>query len=109
MLYEVITKKDKVFPKIDPQAEKENGTDAGCAFLKVKIRQAFPAIPYKNTKEARLKYVEMAEAFTAILRDAVIIEDLKKLISVATDGSIIEKTDFGMIFGKQLRNSYNFV
>ncbi len=99
-----LIKKDKVFPKIDPQAEKENGTDAGCAFLKVKIRQAFPAVPYQNTKEARLKYVEMAEAFTAILRDAVIIEDLKKLLSVATDGSIIEKTDFGMIFGKQLRN-----
>jgi hypothetical protein len=99
-----LIKKDKVFPKIDPQAEKENGMDAGCAFLKVKIRQAFPAVPYQNTKEARLKYVEMAEAFIAILRDAVLIEDLKKLFSVATDGSIIEKTDFGMIFGKQLRN-----
>lgn len=99
-----LIKKDKVFPKIDPQTEKENGIDSGCAFLKTKIRQAYPAKPYQNTKEARQQYVQMAEAFTLVLKDAVIIEDLKKLFTLATDGSIIEKTDFGMIFGKQLRN-----
>jgi hypothetical protein len=29
-----LIKKDKVFPKVDPQLEKENGTDAGAAYLK---------------------------------------------------------------------------
>jgi hypothetical protein len=99
-----LIKKDKVFPKVDPQFEKENGTDAGCAFLKVKLRQAFPASPYQSTKEAREQYVKMAEAFDVVFSEAITIDNLKKLFAVATDGSIIPKTDFGMIFGKQLRN-----
>ncbi len=99
-----LVKKDKVFPKVDAQAEKENGTNAGCAFLKTKIRQAFPATPYQNTKQAREQYVKMAEAIQAILSEAIVIEDLKKLFAIATNGQIIEKTDFGMLFGKQLRN-----
>jgi len=99
-----LIRKDKVFPKVDPQQEKENGTDAGCAFLKVKIRQAFPANPYQNTKQAREQYVKMAEAFHAVMKDAVTIDNLKALLTVATDGQIITKTDFGMLFGKQLRN-----
>lgn len=99
-----LIKKDKVFPKIDSQLEKENGTDAGCAFLKTKIRQAFPAKPYQNTKESREQYVKMAEAINIILSEAVTIDDLKKLFAITTNGEIVEKTDFGMIFGKQLRN-----
>ena len=99
-----LIKKDKVFPKIDTQKEKEDGTDAGAAYLKTKIRQAFPAKPYQNTKEIREQYVKMAEAIYAILNEAVTIDDLKKLFAIATNGEIIEKTDFGMIFGKQLRN-----
>jgi hypothetical protein len=99
-----LIKKDKVFPKVDAQFEKENGTDAGCAYLKTKIRQAFPATPYQNSKQAREQYVKMAEAIQTILSEAIVIEDLKKLFAIATNGEIIEKTDFGMIFGKQLRN-----
>jgi hypothetical protein len=99
-----LIKKDKVFPKVDAQFEKENGTDAGCAYLKIKIRQAFPATPYQNSKQAREQYVKMAEAIQTILSEAIVIEDLKKLFAIATNGEIIEKTDFGMIFGKQLRN-----
>ena len=99
-----LIKKDKVFPKVDPQLEKENGTDAGAAYLKTKIRQAFPAKPYQNTKQAREQYVKMAEALNSILSEAVTIEDLKKLFDVATNGEIVEKTDFGMVFGKQIRN-----
>lgn len=99
-----LIKKDKVFPKVDPQLEKENGTDSGCAFLKTKIRQAFPAKPFQNTKEAREQFVKMAEAIYAILNEAIVIDDLKKIFALATNGEIIEKTDFGMIFGKQLRN-----
>jgi hypothetical protein len=99
-----LIKKDKVFPKVDAQLEKENGTDSGCAFLKTRIRQAFPATPYQNTKQAREQYVKMAEAIQSILGEAIVIEDLKKLFAVATNGEIIEKTDFGMLFGKQLRN-----
>lgn len=99
-----LIKKDKVFPKVDPHVEKENGTDSGCAFLKVKIRQAFPATPYQNTKEAREQYVKMAEAFQSILKEAVTIDNLKELLSVANNGQIIPKTDFGMLFGKQIRN-----
>lgn len=99
-----LVKKDKVFPKVDPQLEKENGTDSGCAFLKVKLRQAFPATPHANTKQAREQYVKMAEAFNAVFNEAVTIEDLKKLLTIATDGQIVPKTDFGMLFGKQLRN-----
>ncbi|RCW28774.1 LPD1 domain-containing protein [Marinilabilia salmonicolor] len=99
-----LIKKDKVFPKVDPQQEKENGTDSGCAFLKVKIRQAFPATPSQNTKEAREQYVKMAEAFQSIMKEAVTIDNLKALLAVATNGQIIPKTDFGMLFGRQLRN-----
>ena len=99
-----LIKKDKVFPKVDPQLEKENGTDSGCAFLKVKIRQAFPATPFQNTKLAREQYVKMAEAFSAVMNEAVTTDSLKELFAVATDGQIIPKTDFGMLFGKQLRN-----
>jgi len=99
-----LIKKDKVFPKVDTQLEKENGTDSGCAFLKVKLRQAFPASPYHNTKEAREQYVKMAEAFNTVMSEAVTIDNLKKLFAIATDGQIIPKTDFGMLFGKQLRN-----
>ncbi len=99
-----LIKKDKVFPKIDPQAERENGTDSGCAFLKTKIRQAFPAKPHANTKEDREQYVKMAEAFVGVLQNAITIEHLKELEKVATDGSIVGKYDFGMIFGKALRN-----
>lgn len=99
-----LVKKDKVFPKVDPQLEKENGTDSGCAFLKVKLRQAFPATPHANTKQAREQYVKMAEAFNTVFNEAVTIEDLKKLLTIATDGQIVPKTDFGMLFGKQLRN-----
>ncbi len=99
-----LIKKDKVFPKVDPQQEKENGTDSGCAFLKVKIRQAFPATPSQNTKEAREQYVKMAEAFQSIMKEAVTIDNLKALLAVATNGQIIPMTDFGMLFGKQLRN-----
>jgi Large polyvalent protein-associated domain 1 len=99
-----LIKKDKVFPKVDPQLEKENGTDSGCAYLKVKIRQAFPANPFQNTKVAREQYVKMAEAFNAVMSEAVTIDNLKKLFAIATDGQIIPKTDFGMLFGKQLRN-----
>ncbi len=99
-----LIKKDKVFPKIDPQAERENGTDSGCAFLKTKIRQAFPAKPHANTKEAREQYVKMAEAFVGVLQNAITIEHLKELEKVAMDGSIVGKHDFGMIFGKPLLN-----
>jgi hypothetical protein len=99
-----LIKKDKVFPKVDPQLEKENGTDSGCAFMKSKLRQAFPAKPFQNTKEAREQYVKMAEAFNAIFGEAVLMDDLKKLFDVATNGVIIPKTDFAMIFGKQLSN-----
>ena len=99
-----LIKKDKVFPKIDPQAEKENGTDSGCAFLKTKVRAAFPAKPYKNTKEAREQYVKMAEAFVSILSNAILIVDLQQLDTIANNGEIVGKHDFGMIFGKALRN-----
>jgi hypothetical protein len=99
-----LVKKEKVFPNIDPQAEKENGTDSGCAFLKVKIRQAFPAKPHANTKEAREQYVKMAEAFVSVLNDAISITDLQQLDTIANNGEIVGKHDFGMIFGKALRN-----
>ena len=99
-----LIKKDKVFPKIDPQAEKENGTDSGCAFLKTKVRAAFPAKPYKNTKEAREQYVKMAEAFVSILSNAILIVDLQQLDTIANNGEIVGKHDFGLIFGKALRN-----
>ncbi len=99
-----LIKKDKVFPKVDPQAEKENGTDSGCAFLKTKVRAAFPQKPYKATKEAREQYVRMAEAFGSILSNAISIDDLKELERVANGGEIIPNTDFGLVFGKPLRN-----
>ena len=99
-----LVKKDKVLPKVDPQQEKENGTDSGCAFLKVKLRQAFPAIPHANTRQAREQYVKMAEAFNTVFSEAVAIDDLKKLFDIVTNGQIIPKTDFGMLFGKPLRN-----
>jgi len=99
-----LVKKDKVFPKIDPQAEKENGIDSGCAFLKTKVRAAFPQKPYKATKEARGQYVRMAEAFVSILSNAISIDDLKELEKIANGGEIIPNTDFGMVFGKPLRN-----
>ncbi|MCU4158373.1 hypothetical protein J1N10_20545 [Carboxylicivirga sp. A043] len=99
-----LVKKDKVFPKVDPQAEKENGTDSGCAFLKVKVRQAFPAKPHANTKEAREQYVKMAEAFVKVMNDAISIMDLQQLDTIANNGEIVGKHDFGMIFGKALRN-----
>ena len=93
-----LVKKDKVFSKIDPQAEKENGTDSGCAFLKVKIRQAYPAKPHANTKEAREQYVKMAEAFVSVLNNAIAITDLQHLDTIANNGEIVGKHDFGMIF-----------
>jgi hypothetical protein len=99
-----LVKKDKVFPHIDPQAEKENGTDSGCAYLKTKIRQAFPSKPYTNTKKAREQYVKMAEAFAHVLNNAISIQDLQELDTLANCGQIIEKTDFGLLFGKALRN-----
>jgi hypothetical protein len=99
-----LIKKDKVFPKINSQLEKEDGTDSGCAFLKMKIRQAFPAKPYQNTKEAREQFVKMAEAIHSTLSEAIVIDDLKRLYALATNGQIIPTTDFGMLFGKQLRN-----
>src|SRR5690554_927348 len=36
----------------------QRDTDSGCAFLKVKLRQAFPATPHANTKLAREQYVQ---------------------------------------------------
>lgn len=99
-----LVKKDKVFPKVDSQVEKENGTDSGCAFLKTKVRQAFPAKPHANTKEAREQYVKMAEAFVSILSNAIIIKDLLELDTIANNGQIVGKHDFGLIFGKPLRN-----
>ncbi|WP_068475689.1 LPD1 domain-containing protein [Saccharicrinis aurantiacus] len=99
-----LIKKDKVFPKIDAQLEKENGTDSGCAFLKSKIRQAYPAKPYLNTKESRAQYVKMAEAIHEVLSEAIVIDDLKKLYTIATNEQIVPRTDFTMLFGKKLRN-----
>ncbi len=46
----------------------------------------------------------MAEAFVSILSNAICIDDLKELDKVANGGKIIPNTDFGMIFGKALRN-----
>lgn len=49
-----LVKKDKVYPKVDVNAEREKGVSSGCAFLKVKLRESFGQAPPNNPTKRKI-------------------------------------------------------
>lgn len=49
-----LVKKDKVYSKVDVNAEREKGVSSGCAFLKVKLRDAFGSAPPNNVYKRKI-------------------------------------------------------
>lgn len=72
-----LIKKDKVYPKVDITAERNNGTSSGATFLKVKLREAFGNEP-PNGKEKRKLYVGYAEHVVSEFKNVVTVEGFEK-------------------------------
>lgn len=57
----MLIKKDKVYPKIDIEAQKKWGASSGAVFLKTKLRGAFPSEPTISSPLMRRIYTGFAE------------------------------------------------
>lgn len=76
-----MVKKDKIFPKIDAEAEKDAGVESGAAYYKTKIRAIFPNKPEKDSAEYRRVYVYFANYIQAnIIERAKTLDKVVELL-----------------------------
>lgn len=73
-----LIKKDKVFPKVDPQEEKDNGVSSPCAFMKSKIREFYPPKPKVENTLGRRSYIEGAERLVSAYSQVNELSDLNE-------------------------------
>jgi hypothetical protein len=76
-----LIKKDRVFPKIVPDTEKDNGVSSGAAFMKTKLREYYPAKPVVDTTEGRKVFIEAANRLSDAIADVVNLADFDKNIA----------------------------
>lgn len=75
---DIITK-ERVFPKIDVQFEKDNGSTSGATFLKVNIQKSLPSKPIINTSLGRKAYV----LFLENLKNALLVSKTVSTVEMA--------------------------
>lgn len=75
-----MVKKDSVYPPIDVLEQKAKGVTAGCAFLKVKLREALPTKP-KDDETYRKTYVTFITLFQRDLEQCLTVKDIADLQS----------------------------
>jgi len=83
--------KDKVYPPIDIEQEKQKGVSAGAAYLKKSLREAMASRPSENSANKRKIYVIFIERLLKDLSDiktAKQIEDYMRSISDWTNRDI---------------------
>jgi hypothetical protein len=73
-----IVKKDLVWQPIDVNSERENGTTAGAAWLKIKIREAVPTKP-DNNKNKRASYVMFLTKLQGDLSECYNVKQIEDL------------------------------
>jgi hypothetical protein len=71
-----LIKKDKVYPKVDIEAERGKGVSSGATYLKVKLREAFGGEP-PNDKNKRKIYVGYATYLTTAMESVFSVEDFQ--------------------------------
>lgn len=69
-----LVKKDKVYPKVDVQKERESGNSSGAVFLKVKLREAYGSEP-PNNKDKRKIYVGYATYLTEAMQKITSVKE----------------------------------
>lgn len=73
---ENLIKKDKVYPKVNYNEEKENGVSGGTLYLKDKLRESVIAKPSPN-KDIRAMYVGLIQWLVELISDVKDINTLK--------------------------------
>lgn len=68
--------KDRVWPKVVPENEMDNGVSAGCAYLKHMIRAAYGVKPLANTHAARRTYICIAERLQQMLGTCLTVAEV---------------------------------
>lgn len=98
-----LVKKDKVYPKVDIEAEKEKGTSSGATFLKVKLRDAFGSQP-PNNKEKRKIYVGYIAHIVSYFADVKKVDEFKDKSRALVESGIIDiaKLIYPELSGDQL-------
>ena len=71
-----LIKKDKVYPKINYNEEKEKGASSGTIFLKEKLRESVISKPIDN-KDVRAMYVGLIQWLVELIDDVVDINTLQ--------------------------------
>lgn len=85
-----LIKKDKVYPKVDIEAERGKGVSSGAVFLKVKLREAFAGEP-PNKKEKRKVYVGYATYLATAMEGVFSVKDFEEFRSKKTIGTGIRE------------------
>lgn len=85
--------KDKVWPKYDPQQEKDKGISAGVAYIKTEIRKAFPSKPRMNNLSARIIYMGYAKFFMEFLEKTRSVTEIIHLSKFLRENKGIETID----------------
>ncbi len=78
-----LIKKDKVYPKVDIEAERGKGVSSGAVFLKVKLREAFGGEP-PNDKNKRKIYVGYATYLATAMESVFSVKDYEEFRSKKT-------------------------
>lgn len=84
---ENLIKKDKVYPKVNYNEEKENGVSGGTIYLKDKLRESVIAKPINN-KDIRAMYVGLIQWLVEVISDAKDINTLKLKFDYFYKGSL---------------------
>lgn len=92
MAYNMV-KKDMVWTAIDVEAEKQRGTTAGAAFLKVKIREAVPTRP-DDRPDRRQSYVLFLTKLQNDLAECSTIDQIKELTNLIAKWNIDDAMTF---------------
>lgn len=85
-----LIKKDKVYPKVDIEAERGKGVSSGAVFLKVKLREAFGGEP-PNDKNKRKVYVGYATYLATAMESVFSVQDYEEFRSKKTIGTGINE------------------
>jgi hypothetical protein len=85
-----LIKKDKVYPKVDIEAERGKGVSSGATYLKVKLREAFGGEP-PNDKNKRKIYVGYATYLATAMESVFSVEDYEEFRSQKTIGTGIRE------------------
>lgn len=100
-----LIEKSKIFPLYNVNELKEKGNSSGCAYLKVKLREALSSKPI-DSKDAREVYVKTIEKLRSDLEPLLIFLDVKNYLDKFID---IEKMDLGKLPDeKENKSSYNY-